>query len=75
MGLLKLADRYSPTMLEEACKKALLYTQNPSYKSVSNILVATKDKTNNSEDDSAKTPKNNPKGITRGAEYYRRKRS
>ena len=75
MGLLKLADRYSPTMLEEACKKALLYTQNPSYKSVSNILVATKDKTNNSEDDSAETPKNNPKGITRGAEYYRRKRS
>ncbi len=35
MGLLKLADKYSPPRLEEACKTALSYTQSPSYKSVS----------------------------------------
>lgn len=40
MGLLKLADKYPPAKLEEACRTALSYTQNPSYKSISNILAA-----------------------------------
>ncbi len=75
MGLLKMVDKYSPAMLENACKTALSYTQNPSYKSVSNILAATKDTAAGSTDDSNDTPRNNANGITRGADYYRRKRS
>ena len=73
MGLLKMADKYSPAKLEEACRTALSYTQSPSYKSVSNILVASKDSEPNGSSDSTETTKNNAKGITRGAGYYRRK--
>ncbi len=75
MGLLKMADRYSPTQIEEACKTALSYTQSPSYKSVSNILAAHKDEPSNPKDSKTEPPKNNANSITRGADYYRRKRS
>lgn len=75
MGLLKMADKYSPTRLEEACRTALSYTQSPSYKSVSNILATSKDNPSQSEGKNADTPKNNVNGITRGADYYRRTRS
>ena len=68
-----MADRYSPAKLEEACKTALSYTQNPSYKSVSNILAAFKDSASESTGNSTDTPSNNANGITRGADYYRRK--
>ena len=73
MGLLKLADKYSPAKLEEACKTALSYTQSPSYKSISNILTALKD--NSDVMDNTDTTQNNDHGITRGADYYRRTRS
>lgn len=73
MGLLKMVDKHSPAKLEEACKTALSYTQSPSYKSVSNILAASKDSESESAGDSTDTPKNNANGITRGAGYYRRK--
>lgn len=73
MGLLKMADRYSPAKLEEACKTALSYTQSPSYKSVSNILAASKDSESASTNNDADTQRNNEHGITRGAGYYRRK--
>ena len=75
MGLLKMADRYSPLQLEEACKTALSYTQSPSYKSVSNILAASKDSKSAGKDDNSNPKTNNANGITRGADYYRRKRS
>ena len=75
MGLLKMADKYSPLRLEEACKTALSYTQNPSYKSVSSILAASKDNNSEGKGDNNPTPKTNANGITRGADYYRRKRS
>ena len=39
MGLLKLTDKHSESLLEAACKKALSYTASPSYKSIKNILV------------------------------------
>ena len=45
MGLLKLAEKYSDTLLEAACKKALSYTSSPSYKSIKNILVTSSKKT------------------------------
>ncbi|MDR2983142.1 MAG: hypothetical protein LBV12_12985 [Puniceicoccales bacterium] len=44
MGLLKLADKYSVSRLEAACKRALVYTANPGYKSIQNILKTGSDK-------------------------------
>ena len=44
MGLLKLADKYSVTRLENACVRALSFTPQPSYKSIKNILVTGQDK-------------------------------
>ena len=72
MGLLKLADKYSAQRLEAACRKALSYTANPSYKSIKNILVAGQDKNaaESQTPDAASTQ--NKHAITRGADYYRR---
>lgn len=71
MGLLKLAEKYSDSRLETACKKALSFTASPSYKSISNILATGADQTGPSESGSGNT-KQKTKGITRGADYYRR---
>ena len=70
MGLLKLAEKYSDTKLEAACKKALSFTASPSYKSIKNILVTGADKLVTASEDSTTTQKS--RGITRGADYYRR---
>ena len=70
MGLLKLAEKYSDTQLEAACKKALSFTSSPSYKSIKNILVTGAAKLVTALDDTATTHK--ARGITRGADYYRR---
>ena len=43
MGLLKLAEKYSPVKLEVACKKALRYSASPSYKSIKNLLLTMKE--------------------------------
>lgn len=72
MGLLKLADKYSVERLEAACKKALSYTVSPSYKSIKNILVASKDKLDSNESETKQSTTSNKFGITRGADYYRR---
>ena len=71
MGLLKLAEKYSDSRLEAACKKALSFTASPSYKSISNILATGADQTEPSENGSG-TTKPKAKGITRGADCYRR---
>lgn len=71
MGLLNLADKYSSNRLEAACKKALSFTASPSYKSIRNILATGADRTEPSESESVST-KHKAKGITRGADYYRR---
>ncbi len=69
MGLLKLADKYSVERLESACKKALLYTSIPSYKSVKNILVSGSDKS--TENSATLTESHQNKyAMTRGARYY-----
>ena len=67
MGLLKLAEKYSPEHLENACEKALSFSHSPSYKSIKNILVTTKASVKHSVQD---IPQPNPHGITRGARYY-----
>lgn len=71
MALLKLADKYSVTRVETACKKALTYTPRPSYKSVQTILKTGQDKVVTKEDPTP--PSNEPKasfGFTRGSGYY-----
>ena len=72
MGLLKMAEKYSPERLEAACKKALSYTASPSYKSIKNILVAGLDDQGSSDTSDKNTSTTNPHAITRGADYYRR---
>ena len=39
MGLLKLADKYTPDRLENACKRALSFTPRPSYKNIQVISL------------------------------------
>ena len=70
MGLLKLAEKYSPEKLEQVCAKALSYSGKPSYKSIKNLLVATKDVPDTESSQAVK-----PHGITRGARYYGGKKS
>ncbi len=72
MGVLKMAERYSPERLEAACKKALSFTASPSYKSIKNILAADRDKSEAATTQDKSTPASNPHAITRGADYYRR---
>ena len=69
MGLLKLAEKHTPSRLEKACECALSYNARPSYKSIKNLLAAMKEerKTSNPEGSSEAT---RPHGITRGARYY-----
>ena len=69
MGLLKLAEKYTPVQLERACQKALQYSHSPSYKSIKNLLVTMK-----AEPVSEAVPETkNTYGITRGARYYANK--
>jgi len=69
MGLLKLAEKHSSNQLDAACEKALSFTASPSYKSIKNILVASRKKgSGKATSDEAITSSNH--GITRGAGYY-----
>lgn len=72
MALLKLADKYSVARVEAACRKALSYTPNPSFKSVKTILSTGQDKVNEEQTPKSKNDSTNY-GFTRGAEYYGRK--
>jgi len=68
LAMLKLADKYSPERLENACKRALTFTLNPSYKTINSILQSGRDKIESSQD----TDPFKREGYTRGADYYRR---
>lgn len=67
MGILKLADKYSPERLENACKKGLTFTPRPSLKNIQAILSSGQDK-EQPEIEERQTP--SKYGFTRGAEYY-----
>ena len=67
MGILKLADKYSPERLENACKKALTFTPRPSLKNIQAILSSGQDKEQPPEEEK---PSSSQYGFTRGAEYY-----
>lgn len=78
MGLLKLAEKHSPSKLEEACSRALLYSRTPSYKSIKNLLAAMKedsDPVSQNPDSISSETQSQARGITRGARYYGGKRS
>lgn len=63
-ALLDLARRYSNSLLEEACSKALEYSRNPSYKTVKTIATKLV----------ADTPQNPNEGAyLRGSKYYEEK--
>jgi transposase len=71
LALIKLADKYSVTRLEAACKKALFYTSMPSYKSVKTILSTGQDKVA-AEPEPSTAANVQSYGFTRGANYYGR---
>ena len=66
--MLKLADKYTPERLENACKRALEYTPRPSLKNIQAILASGQDKIV-PEQDTVK-PSSSQYGFTRGADYY-----
>lgn len=69
MGILKLADKYSNTRLENACKKALTFTPRPSLKNIQAILSSGQDQQMENIDESER-PSSSQYGFTRGADYY-----
>lgn len=71
LALIKLADKYSITRVESACKKALFYTPMPSYKSVKTILSTGQDKVA-AEMEPVASDQAESHGFTRGASYYGR---
>ena len=70
MGLLKLAEKYSPEQLEAVCSKALTYSSKPSFKSIQNLFAAMKDAKSNPAQDNKTQKTAKPQGMTRGAGYY-----
>lgn len=68
LGLLKLADKYSPARLEGACKRALEYTPRPALKNIQAILASGQDKLPTEPEPTSSSQY----GFTRGADYYDR---
>ena len=68
LGLLKLADKYSPERLENACKKALTFTPRPSLKNIQTILSSGQDRI--PPEPERKPDTSSQYGFTRGADYY-----
>ena len=69
MGLLKLADKYTPERLENACAKALTFTPRPSLKNIQAILSSGQDRSSEPLEQEEK-PASSQYGFTRGEEYY-----
>ena len=66
-SLMRLADRYTPESLEQACERALSFTSAPSLKNISIIL---KNKLEKAKDEKVQYSKGSQYGITRGSAYY-----
>ena len=66
-SLMRLADRYTPQNLEQACERALSFTPAPSLKNISIIL---KNKLEKLKEEKVQYSKGSQYGITRGASYY-----
>lgn len=72
MALLKLTDKYPPERVENACRKALTFTSQPSYKSIQSILKSGQDKLTEEPETKPESKKASQYSFTRGADYYRR---
>lgn len=71
LSLLKLADKYTPERLENACRAALTRIPNPRYKNIRLILEAGQDKQAIAASKaSVKAPSSDKYAIVRGAAYY-----
>ncbi|WP_042356937.1 IS21 family transposase [Bacillus rubiinfantis] len=75
MTLTKLADKYSLSRLESACKRALEYAQRPNVNMIKTILQTGQDRyeADSASPEKAEKKQTNSHGFTRGAEYYGRK--
>lgn len=69
MGLLKLADKYTPERMENACRRVFVYTLQPAYKNIQTILSTGQDR-NRPEPEPQSSSQY---GFTRGAAYYDRR--
>jgi len=67
MALLKLADKYSPTRLEAACKRGLSYSPSPGFKSIQTILATEQD---HLPDEESSRDASADFGFTRGRDYW-----
>ena len=72
IALLKLSDSYSAARLEQACKRALSFTEHPSLKSIQIILKSGQDNLPPSEPVPA-IPETSGRAFTRGRDYFKRK--
>ena len=72
-SLNKLATRYSEERLEKACQRLLLYSSSPSVRNINSILKNGQDKVSTHTQESVETAQSNDYGLTRGANYYRRR--
>jgi hypothetical protein len=72
IALLKPADTYSALGLEQACRRALVFTCRPSLKSIQTILKSGQD-TLPREEHVSEVLEPSGHGFTRGREYYQRK--
>lgn len=68
LGLLKLADKYTPERLENACKRALGFTPRPSYKNIQVIVSSGQDKMEDKSENHDEP--SDQYGFTRGSSYY-----
>lgn len=69
-SLMKLADTYSLSRLEEACHRALSYTPSPSFKTIQTILKTGQDKMSVKESRPVTRSNTETHGFVRGVDYY-----
>jgi hypothetical protein len=72
MALLKLSDTHSALRLEQACKRALSFTERPSLKSIQIILKSGQSNLPQAEP-APSLPETPSRTFTRGKDYYSRK--
>ena len=72
IALLKLSDSYSALRLEQACKRALSFTERPSLKSIQIILKSSQDNLPRSEP-APRLSETSERAFTRGRDYFKRK--
>lgn len=72
-SLTKLADKYSPARLENACSRLLAFTAQPSIRVLNTILKNKQDKLPVEQNSApVNSPTSAQHGITRGAAYFRK---